>query len=359
MSGKQLSLVLQDDLIVKSNRFVSAKYDWSTLEHRVVAMMVAQLRKEDGSFGVQRLRVKDIIEMSGASSKDIYNRVEEICSKLLAQKIEVRSVTEDGRREYEGYNLMSSCKYVEGSGFILAKFNDDMKPFLLELKRRFTMYRLQFVMQLRSQYSIRVYELLKMREDLRFVRLTIEELREILCLEHKYTRSFSSLRTNVLERAREELREKCDIYFTYHVERDGRTPVRINFMIHSNDNVKPAISPDEISALEKEGEMLSEGLHRSSRSAGRSERSAESQAGGRKEGSGAKDAYALPRVDGYYLFLGDRAQQEIEAMTGNELDALHEQAKMMVLEQHPEIEEGVFMASEVYRIMNRLWAEQQ
>jgi hypothetical protein len=136
---------------------------------------------------------------------------------------------------YQGYNCLSTCRYVEGSGYIEAKFNDDMKPFLLQLKRQFTMYRLQNFMQLSSQHSMRVYELIKMREGLRYLCVSVEELREVLCCEHTYDR-FSDFKRYVLERARTEIADTCDIYFTYKVERDGRTPVRVHLLIHQREN---------------------------------------------------------------------------------------------------------------------------
>jgi len=223
-----------DDIVVKANQLIRGRINWTKLEHRVVAMLVAQLKREDDAFEMQRVHISDLMDMSQTSSRDIYNRAEEVCRKLLNQKVHVRTRTEDGRRMYQGYNCLSTCRYVEGSGYIEAKFNDDMKPFLLQLKRQFTMYRLQNFMQLSSQHSMRMYELIKMREGLRHLCLSVEELREVLCCEHTYER-FSDFRRHVLERARTEIKDTCDTYYTYTVERDGRTPVRVRFLIHRWD----------------------------------------------------------------------------------------------------------------------------
>lgn len=349
--GRQLSLLPQEDLVVKSNRFITAKYDWSPLEHRIIAMMIAQLKKDDESFAVQRVWIRDVRELSNTESKDLYHRGEEICQKLLSQKIEVKSINENGKRQYEGYNLLSTCKYVEGSGHILAKFNDDMRPFLLELKRRFTMYQLQYVMQLRSQYSIRLYENLKMREDLRFYRLNIPDLRELLSIEHKYTGSFSQVKAKVLEPAREEIKEKADIYFTYHVERDGRTPVAINFMIHANEDVEPVMSPDEIRRFENglwEGQPSEVLESTSSKVSAASLRD--------EDGSRSKRESRPPRMDGYELFLKDRTQEELTSVSDTKLQELRERATAMAEEQHPGASAS-YLAGTVHRIMERLWKE--
>jgi len=231
-----------DNIVVKANQLIRGRINWTKLEHRVVAMLVAQLKREDDAFEMQRVHISDLMDMSQTSSRDIYNRAEEVCRKLLNQKVHVRTRTEDGRRMYQGYNCLSTCRYVEGSGYIEAKFNDDMKPFLLQLKRQFTMYRLQNFMQLSSQHSMRMYELIKMREGLRHLCLSVEELREVLCCEHTYER-FSDFRRHVLERARTEIKETCDAYYTYVIERDGRTPVRARFLIHRNreDGTPPLV----------------------------------------------------------------------------------------------------------------------
>jgi plasmid replication initiation protein len=235
----------EGDIVVKANQLIRGRINWTKLEHRVVAMLVAQLKQEDESFEMQQVHITDLMDMAQISSRDIYDRAEEVCRKLLNQKVHVRTSTEDGRRVYQGYNCLSTCRYVEGSGYIEAKFNDDMKPFLLQLKRQFTMYRLQNFMQLSSQHSMRVYELIKMREGLRYLCVSVEELREVLCCEHTYDR-FSDFKRYVLERARTEIADTCDIYFTYKVERDGRTPVRVHLLIHQRENQESENQESEV-----------------------------------------------------------------------------------------------------------------
>jgi plasmid replication initiation protein len=251
----------ESDIVVKANQLIRGRINWTKLEHRVVAMLVAQLKQEDESFEMQRVHISELMDMAQVSSRDIYDRAEEVCRKLLNQKVHVRTLTEDGRRVYQGYNCLSTCRYVEGSGYIEAKFNDDMKPFLLQLKRQFTMYRLQNFMQLGSQHSMRVYELIKMREGLRYLCVSVEELREVLCCEHTYDR-FSDFKRYVLERARTEIADTCDVYFTYKVDRDGRTPVRVHFLIHQrkdqeSENQESEVGPPTLIRRERDGDSSS------------------------------------------------------------------------------------------------------
>ena len=228
--------------VVKHNDLVKARSNLSKIEHRVIAMLIAQLDRDDESFDLQRIHIRDIIEKSGSSSQDLYSRGKEICQRLLNQQIHIQTEEEDGQRVYEGYNALDKIRYAEGDGYIEARFNDSMKPFLLELKRRFTIYQLEAFMQLGSRYSMRIYELLKMREDLRWLRMPIERLRKLLSCEDKYSR-FGDFRRRVIERAQSEINETTDISFTYKVEREGQSPVRINFMIGPQNETHSEVDP--------------------------------------------------------------------------------------------------------------------
>jgi len=333
-------------VVVKSNDFVKAKLDWTTVEHRITLAMIAQLRKEDDEFDYQRVRLKDVIELSGGKSQDLYSRGEEICDKLLDQKLKIREENEDGQREYRGYNLMSACKYIEGSGVIRAKFNPDMRPFLLELKRRFTMYRLQFAMRLSTPYAIRLYEIIKMRQDLRFMKMPIQELRETLSVEHKYER-FTDLKKHILEPARKEIKEKCDVYFTYRVERDGRTPVGINFMIHSNEEVQPTV--EELPDQEEQAEEIAE--RKQSRQQTPAEPSRESS---------QPDLFSAPeetpRLDATSLFQQELTQEELQQVSDKQLNRLREEARHLAEQNNPDRGESVLVI-ETYRNMKQAWEE--
>ena len=330
----------ETDIVVKANQLIRGRINWTKLEHRVVAMLVAQLKKEDDSFKMQQVHISELMDMAQVSSRDIYDRAEEICRKLLNQKVHVRTSTEDGRRMYQGYNCLSTCRYVEGSGYIEAKFNDDMKPFLLQLKRQFTMYRLQNFMQLSSQHSMRVYELIKMREGLRYLCVSVEELREVLCCKHTYDR-FSDFKRYVLERARTEIKETCDVYFTYKVERSGRTPEKVHFTIHRKDDpdTLPLIREGQDAALfdDEDASQSRDGASSQSRS-GLKEKLPEEVLLDESAGRGASESAAhsdemeanVPRYNFYATVLAGLRQEELDQLKTSTIEAALETSKRQV-----------------------------
>ena len=220
--------------VVKSNELVKARYDWTVPMHRIIMMLVAQIRLDDEDFTTQRISVRELAKLSESSAKSVYETAQEAAERLLDQKIEVRK--DNG--EYHGYNLMSDTHYEPGKGYIEARFNPNMKPLLLQLKQRFTQYMLKQTMPLSSPYSIRFYELIKMRKGQGYMDISIDDLRSMFRLENKYSR-FRDLRRYVIDKARNELKEKCDLYFDYKIKRSGRSPVGLKLQIKKKKEARP------------------------------------------------------------------------------------------------------------------------
>lgn len=300
-------------MIVKANRLVQAKMPLSRIEHRIVALLISQLNKEDEEFGFQKIRIKDLKHAADLSAKNLYERAEEICGRLLEKKLEIKT-REDGKRVYDGISLMNRCKYKEGQGYIEAKFNEEMKPYLLQLKRRFTMYKAGHFLPLRSTHSMRIFELLKMREGISILRITVDELRDILDLQDSY-KYFSHLEHHVIQKAQDEIKEKTDIYFTYDVEREGRSAERIKFFIHQED--------EESSDKPK-----------------------------------MEDRTEVPNIDVMDLFLSELTQKEIDQLNDEELEELHERALQEAESQVPNGSK-TYKQSITLQRMKTLWEETQ
>lgn len=311
----QPSLFDPDARIVKSNKLIKSKVNWTILEHRIVAMLISQLDVTSKQFDIQRIRIRDLKRLSGRTDGSLYEEAEEACQSLINQSIEVRKTAEDGRRSYRAVNLMSSCKVVEG-GYIEARFTEDMRPYLLRLKKRFTQYGLSRFLKLRSQHSMRMYELLKMREDLRYLRMSVEEVRELLGCEHSYSR-FSDFRRLVIDKAQEELEEKSDIYFTYTVDRDGQTPVRINIMIRTQD----VPGAEEIPGAKESGQD------------GPNEKPKQENPTQESYDSGNR-----PTPNLYSAILENVEDSDLEGVTDEEIAEAAKEAKKQIEENRPDLE---------------------
>lgn len=80
-------------------------------------------------------------------------------------------------------NEKATVAYNESEGAIDIRFDPFLRPYLLELKKEFTSYKLENVIKLKSSYAIRIYELLMQYEKIRERTILLSDLRKMLGAE--------------------------------------------------------------------------------------------------------------------------------------------------------------------------------
>lgn len=328
----------EDQVVAKANQLIRGRHDFTTAEQRIFVSMIAKLDRKMETFPEQKIRIESVCEPSGIDPSNLYRRVDEITDNLLDKKVSVRQNDSEGEEtHFKKYNVFSMCEYKKGSGTVTAKFNDDMSPFLLRLKERFTLYLVTVFLRLRSRYSTQIYERLKMRQDLRRLSLSVKALRRELSIENKYSK-FSDLKRSVLERARKELKEKADIYFTYRINRKNNSPQSIDFFIHDNEPV--------IQEILKGDESMPDSVP------------------GHEGGTGIKSGDSVqeksegepPKVDAKALFLSDRTQAEIQSLNQVRVNELYDKAQEEVVAEE-ESGSDVYIESMIASRMEKLWSQ--
>ena len=124
------------------------------------------------------------------------------------------------------------------SGIAHIKLDEDLVPYLFDLKNRFTSYGLRNILCMKSQYSIRLYELLKSYKIQVTKTFTIEEFKKLLMIEDiKSYNRFPDLRRKVLEPAMKEINEYTDIDVTYREILKGRKVIKLEFHIKDKEQL--------------------------------------------------------------------------------------------------------------------------
>jgi plasmid replication initiation protein len=116
------------------------------------------------------------------------------------------------------------------------EFSDKLKPYLLQLKERFTKYHLDSVLKLKSFYSIRLYELLKQWETLKTRTVEVQELRNAFGIPDDKYKQYGHLKKKVLLLAQKEINEKTEVFFEFTEVKKGRKIVMLKFDIKANQN---------------------------------------------------------------------------------------------------------------------------
>lgn len=220
---------MKNKIVRKANALIEASYKLTTQEQRVLFFMISLIKQADQDFADYTIPVKKFAEMAGIHHHSKYEDVREITKKLIGRVFTIYSPGEELQISW-----LSSAKYVEGEGKVILSFDPKLKPFLLQLKSRFTQYNLLQVMQLRSSFSIRIYELLKQFQNLGERVFEINYFRKLLGISDDQYRNFNDLKRFVIIVAQEELYEKTDVSFEFEEIKVGRSVGKLRFFIKTN-----------------------------------------------------------------------------------------------------------------------------
>jgi plasmid replication initiation protein len=245
---------VKNKLVRKSNALIEASYKLYASEKRVILFLASMIKPEDKDFKRYKLSIKEFAKISGLKHKGEYAQVREITKRLINRFLEIQ--TPNGILQT---SWLSSAEYIEGSGEVILQFDSNLKPFLLQLRERFTRYNLGQAIRLKSIYSIRIYELLKQYEKIGERVMMVDDLRHKLGLEKGQYRNFNSFKVYVLSSAQSELAEKTDISFEFEEIKIGRRVGKIRFFIKSRqlmtrqlffaEDLPVQNAPDELSKL--------------------------------------------------------------------------------------------------------------
>lgn len=119
--------------IVQSNKLVEARYSLTVGEQRLIFAMTSMIHPDDVDFFVYEMRVKDLAELLNFDLKYAYFEIDKITNKIMGRVLQIPE-----EKGWLKIGWVSSCRYKHEEGTISFKFDPDLKPYLLKLKREFT-----------------------------------------------------------------------------------------------------------------------------------------------------------------------------------------------------------------------------
>ncbi len=225
------NIIKNDFLVIKDNYLIEAKYKLSTSEQKLILILISKIKSEDEDFKAYRFRTSDFSKMFKVVEEGFYQEMIKITVSLAEKALRIY---DPKKNETLVTNWFSSAKYIHNKGIVEFKFDPNLKPYLLQLKNRFTSYSIDNVIQLKSSYSIRIYELIKQYEKIGYRTFPFIELKKILGISEKEYLIYSHFRQRVLEPAKKEIAEKTDLKFTFTTIKEARKVCYIRFDIFSN-----------------------------------------------------------------------------------------------------------------------------
>ena len=218
-------MLIEDYKVVKHNFLINAKstYKYTLNELKLISHLIANILPSDTNLEIKKVSIRELNFIVTDSNN--YSKIGKELEKLKIKIIKLPN----------GYevNWFSCLKYE--NGFIEYSFDTRLKEFLLNINSNFTSYYLTNVLNLKSAYSIRIFELLFQLKDKGYRTIFLSDLRECLNIPDSY--SNKDIR-RLIQNVQKDLQLHTTIQFEFKLVKKGKAFHKVEFIIKNNKKVK-------------------------------------------------------------------------------------------------------------------------
>lgn len=218
---------LRRQKVVKANELIQQRtHMLSVQEQKIILFLISQLKPDQKEFEYQIFDIIDFCEMCGIDNTSGKNYA---ALKKAVQTLSDKSMWVVGEKKDTLMRWIQKAEIEHGKGTVNIMFDPDMKPFLLELKSKYTQFDLIYTITMRSKYSVRLYEILKSLEKVgEPLQFTLARFKEIIGAEYE---EWYDIKRRIVEPAIKEINEVGDLRVLYTTKKKGKAIVGITFSV--------------------------------------------------------------------------------------------------------------------------------
>jgi len=215
-----------DKILAMHNSIIEARYNMNLNEIKLFIALVSLIQKRDEDFKEYSISVDELVKLFNIKDDTgIYDDLKRIARSLVKRTVFIENKE---KNQWEEYPLFAKMEYKDGT--LQAKFNSEISPFLLQLSKNFTRFKLAEFKPFASKYSIRIYELLKQYRKIGERTFEIDGLRLKLGVEQSKLKQIGEFKRFVIDKAQSEL-ETTPMAFDYQMIKTGRKFTKIKFIL--------------------------------------------------------------------------------------------------------------------------------
>lgn len=238
-----------NELIVAcGNPFFESRKNYTEIQRKLLYIAISQLKPQLGSSTNE----SEFYEITIPKRKIInflneayYSTLKDICCQMASKTV----VIKDNPEEEEFYIATVFSRIRFDRKGLTFKFNEDMRPFLLDLKEKFATTPLLKILALESNYAIALYELVVANHWKHQFDISIDDLKKFLCVEHhKSYERLDNFKRKCLDLPLKDLNEKLndELSVSYTTIKAGRKVVGFRFHIKDKKELSKQDTPAPI-----------------------------------------------------------------------------------------------------------------
>lgn len=224
---------LEKKEVVIANVVTRAAQSLSLSEKRIIFASIAKLGGRHREVALRADEYADTFQMTRQAA---YMQMKAAADNLFNRYLtwQVRDGLAIGQRRAR---WVGSIDYFDGEGYLKLQFTDAVSPYLFEVKKEFTKYRLDQTVALRSFYSWRLLELFEQYADSSgagWLHIDLEEFWHAMQAKESYKTNFTLLRQRIVEPAVKELVQKGGWIIAWKPVKQGRRIAALKFEFEKN-----------------------------------------------------------------------------------------------------------------------------
>lgn len=221
--------------VVQANKLVFGKQSLKLNSAKLVRAAITQIDSKDTELKPYVISIKDLAELLNISSSNLYRDIEDITEDIMSNPVYVKE-TDGKKTRWVKIPWVSRCAYDSDIGISIL-LNEQLKPYLLNLKENSSSYTFDKILSMKSVYSSRLYELINSKIENNIIPLaetkailTVQEIRESCSCEDKY-KLFSNFIARVIEPSVQEINALTMYNITYNYIKAGKRVIALEFII--------------------------------------------------------------------------------------------------------------------------------
>ncbi len=228
--GLSSSPIENPDLVVLRNPVAKARFHLSVYQTKFLLEMLSYLksRPNDRILEFNIRKFNNSMDLDSNNLGYYVDEIRKMVRHVVSLPVEELPLGSASARRFKEVALIAAIDTDidgKGEGYIRIEVADMIKPYFLEIANgQFFSFHKYNSLVLKSKYSIGIYMLLKSYQRFGFFQVAYRELRDILEIKTDEYQPFKEFKRWILERSREEMLEKNDIYFDYEVIRSTKSP---------------------------------------------------------------------------------------------------------------------------------------
>lgn len=226
--------------VVQSNDLIQqANWKLNTIPLKIFKAFVACIdTKNPPKDNCIVISKNDMFKLLGSESDGSYSYLKKQVKLLQSAVVEIKL-----NKGTMTANLIPTVYWDDAADSIKVKFSEDIMPFLIDLKERFTQYPIFNIKLLNSKYSLILYEYLLSRErsernEFNEYDILIDDLRYLTATTDKYSK-FKDFETYVLKPAVNNINEaNLEFLVKYDKLKKGTKIKYISFKLRKRTSYK-------------------------------------------------------------------------------------------------------------------------